>query len=380
MRRTTAILLLLARGAAAAAFVRPMSSFSCSSSSALSMINNLFNNKDSSSTSSTKRPTQQQQLPRDVKEAVSKCREATQAALADRTSRMTVDFPVGAKFGVEKKTKSSSKQQNLDSSDSKTPTRHDLQKSDRELSRIFVEMFQPVGGQHLTVAFNTVEEADAARMQWKGDPSAEARILSLDRRKSSAAKKKKKAKSKASAKGFAAKLAAEIDDDDSGNETGPFRLPDNTEVALIVAPGPKELIVIERICEAVGMGTLVVLLNARLPPSSSGSTTSSTNSNNYFGSPAAENLFTTDFETVFSLAAVTPQEAAPGCLLYRSYIASDWVLARKPAVGPPKTILAQATRPTEAECRAAWEDALEQLSGVEKNVETAMENVAQWFR
>ena len=344
------------------------------------MINNLFNNKDSSSTSATKRPAQQQ-LPRDVKEAVSKCREATQAALADRTSRMTVDFPVGAKFGVEKKTRSSSnkKQQNLDSSNNKAPTRQDLQKSDRELARIFVDMFQPVGGQHLTVAFNTVEEADAARTQWKGDSSAEARILSLDRRKSAAAKKKKKAKSKA-AKGFAAKLAAEIDDDDSGDkdETGPFRLPDNTEVALFVAPGPKELIVIERICESVGMGTLVVLLNSRLP-SSSGSTSTNT-SNNYFGSPAAEKLFITEFEPVFSLAAVTPQEAAPGCLLYRSYIASDWVLARKPAVGPPKTILAQAARPTEAECRAAWEDALEQLSGVEKNVETAMENVAQWFR
>ena len=41
-------------------------------------------------------------LPRDVKDAVSRCRAATQEALKNRMSRMDIEFPVGTKFGVEK--------------------------------------------------------------------------------------------------------------------------------------------------------------------------------------------------------------------------------------------------------------------------------------
>jgi len=316
-----------------------------------SMLQNPFNVNDS------RKGTKLPQLPRDVKEAVSRCRESVQSALQDRNSRMDVEFPVGTKFGVEKGGGKSKKKSAVDANDG-TPTRQDLQKSDRELARLFVEMFQPVGGENLVVAFNTVDEADAAKKQWKEDSSAMSRVVSMDRRKSSGGTKKKKPK----AKGFAAKMAAEIDD--SADESGPFQLPPNTEVALFVAPGPKELVVIERICESVGMGTLVVLLNARL----------STITN--FGSTAAEELFTKEFESVFSLGAA-PQEAAPGCLLHRSY-GSSWILARKPAVGQPKTILVQETRPTDSECAAAL-DALE-LSDMEKNVESAMENVAGWFR
>ena len=322
------------------------------------------------------------QLPRDVKEAVRKCREATQAALSDRISRMMVDFPVGTKFGVEPQVGGKSKKRQLSSDSSTTPTQFDLQKSDRELARIFVDMFQPVGGEHLVVAFNTVDEADAAKQQWQGDPSAASRILSLDRRRSSASSTKR---NKPGAKGFAAKLAAEINDGgDDSTTKGPFQLPDKTEVALFVAPGPRERVIIERICEQVGMGTLIVLLNSRVLSTTTTTTTTTTTN---FGSAAARQLFQQEFVTVFALGAA-PQEAAPGCLLYRSYNSSsgttssghggDWILARKPAVGPPKTILVQATRPTNEECREALEGL--ELSGLEKNVEMAMENVVGWFR
>jgi Domain of unknown function (DUF1995) len=306
------------------------------------MISNLFGSGDGG-----KLP----QLPRDVKEAVSRCREATQAALKDRISRIDIEFPVGTKFGVEKGGTAPTKRVDGDK-----PTREDLDKSDRELARIFVEMFQPVGGENLVVTFNVVETAEIAKKQWEGDPTAAARILSMDRRESAAKKKKAKVK------GFAAKLAAEIDDD--ADESGPFQLPSNTEVALFVAPGPRELVVIERICESVGMGTLVILLNARL------------SCINNFGSAAAEKLFLTEFEPVFNLAAA-PQDSAPGCLLHCAY-GKDWILARKPAVGQPKTILVQDARPTSDECKSAL-GSLE-LSEVEKNVESAMENVANWFR
>jgi hypothetical protein len=305
-------------------------------------------------------------LPRDVKDAFKQCRAAVQEALGNRLSRMDVEFPVGTKFGVEKApSKGKGKGNSSDSSSDNSPTQATLDQSDRELARLFVEMFQPVGGSNICAVFNDVALADAAKQRWKDDPSAESRILSLDRRKQAsggAPKKKKKV-----VKGFAAKLAAEVGDDSEDGAPsggGPFQLPEGTEVALFVAPGPKEIVIIERICQSAGMGTLVVLLNARL------------SSIDNFGSDAARKLFTQDFEPVFNLSA-GPQEAAPGCLLHRAY-PGDWVLARKPSVGQPKTILSQGERPLEEECRVAF-DALE-LTDVERGMENVLENVAGWFR
>ena len=319
------------------------------------MISNIFSGSDSG----------EKTLPRDVKEAVSKCRNAVQEALKNRVSRMDVEFPVGTKFNVEKGTTKRNNKNKAGDGGVNTPTRQDLDTSDRELARLFVDMFQPVGGDRITVAFTDVELANAAKQKWKGDPTAVSRIVSMDRRRSSAVKKKKK---KVKAKGFAAKLAAEIGDSSENSDSvvsdGPFELPNDTEVALFVSPGPKELVIIEKICRTVGMGTLVVLLNARLSMIDS------------FGTPTATKLFTEDFESVFSLAAA-PQEAAPGCLLYRAYPES-WVLARKPAVGQPKTIMTTEDRPTLDECRKAVEGM--ELSELEKGVENVAENVANWFR
>ena len=44
-------------------------------------------------------------LPKDGKDAVSRCRAATQEALKAQLSRMDIEFPVGTKFGVEKSPK-----------------------------------------------------------------------------------------------------------------------------------------------------------------------------------------------------------------------------------------------------------------------------------
>jgi hypothetical protein len=288
-------------------------------------------------------------LPRDVKEAVKTCREATQEALKNRISRMDIEFPVGAKFNIEK----GEARRNA----GETPTKDELDRSDRELARLFVDMFQPVGGDRIAVVFADVSAADKARKTWKGDTTAISNIVSLDRRKSQASKKKKK-----NSKGFAAKLAAEVEGE--MDMSGPFRLPGKTEVALFVAPGPKELITVEKICQEVGMETLVVLLNARLSAVSN------------FGSAATAELFLGKFESVFSLTA-GPQDAAPGCLLYRAY-PGRWVVARKPAVGQPKAVLEQSEKPTPDQVRVAF-DTLE-LTDIEKGVESAIENVAGWFR
>lgn len=289
-------------------------------------------------------------LPRDVKDAISRCRAATQEALKNRISRMDVEFPVGTRFGVEK-----AKKKGKALADG-GPTKDLLDQSDRELARLFVEMFQPVGGENIAVVFNEPQLSELAKKKWKGDIGASSRILSMGRQK--AAKSKKKV---SRAKGFAAKLAAEVDD--SSDESGPFVLPDNAEVALFVSPGPKELVAIEKISNEAGMGTLIVLLNARLSRVSN------------FGTDEAAKLFTEDFEPVFSLTAAS-QEAAPDCLLYRAY-PGDWVMARKPKVGQPKTLLTQAPKPTFDECVEAYE--AEEQGDFEKGVENALENVVGWF-
>jgi Domain of unknown function (DUF1995) len=311
------------------------------------MILDIFNG----STDAKKLP----QLPRDVKEAVTKCREATQAALQDRVSRMDVEFPVGTRFGIEK---SSIKKRKGQSIGDNKPTMEDLNRSDRELARIFIEMFQPVGGDKIVVCFNDVAIANEARKQFSEDSTAVTQILSLDRRKS--VKKVKKAPNM----GFAAKLAAEVEDD--FDESGPFRLPTKTEVAMFVAPGPKELIIIQRICESVGMGTLVILLNARLA--------SITN----FGSASGEALFRKEFKTVFSLCAASQNEA-PGCLLYCVY-GSNWILARKPSIGQPQTLLVQETRPNDYECKLIADKFGFEVNGELNIVENAVRGVTNWLR
>eukprot|EP00586_Coscinodiscus_wailesii_P013784 CAMPEP_0172496422 /NCGR_PEP_ID=MMETSP1066-20121228/87156_1 /TAXON_ID=671091 /ORGANISM="Coscinodiscus wailesii, Strain CCMP2513" /LENGTH=332 /DNA_ID=CAMNT_0013268719 /DNA_START=187 /DNA_END=1185 /DNA_ORIENTATION=- len=314
-----------------------------SSSSSLPMISFGGGNSSSNKTPS---------LPRDVKDAVSQCRTAVQNALQKRLSRMDVEFPVGTKFGIETSKKNSKKS----SSSSDGVTKDTLDTSDRELARLFVEMFQPVGGQNIAVVFTDDRLADLAKSRWKGEVNSDCVISSMNRR----AKKKPKAKSR----GFAAKLAAEMGDDpSSSSSSGPFSLPANCEVALFISPGPKELIAVERICRDVGMGTLVVLLNARLGAVEK------------FGSEEAKRLFCEEFEPVFHLGAA-PQDVAPDCLLFRSF-PEEWVMARKPKVGPPKTIGMSEKRMTREECLVAFESI--EVGKGEEVVEGVLENVANWF-
>ena len=301
-------------------------------------------------------------MPRDVKDAVSKCRAAVQEALQAKCSRMDIEMPVGAKFGVEKggAGKKSKKRLSADGDDAGAPTRDQLDQSDRELARLFVEMFQPVGGDNIAVVFKDMNLADAAKTKWKPD-FVECRVLAIDRKaKKGASASAEKGKKQKKVMGFAAKMAAEVQDD---GPSGPFELPSNIEVALFVAPGVKELIQVEKICETAGMGTLVILLNARL------------SSIPKFVSDDAQKLFQEDFESVFHLAAA-PQQEAPNCLLFRAY-PNQWVLARKPKVGPPKPILSQTTKPTPQECQSAFETL--ELGDVEKGIENVLENVAGWF-
>lgn len=307
------------------------------------------------------------QLPKDVKDAISKCRGAVQKGLEDKISRMDVEMPVGSNFGVENKKSSKNKRGNLSSltggdEEQEGLTMEKLNTSNRELARLFVEMFQPLGGQHISTVFSDQYLADQARQRWSNDVSAECNILAIDRKGKRGILKTGKKGKKKKAKGFAAKMAEEMEEESISS--GPFNLPKDTEVALFVAPGPKELIVIERICNEVGMGCVVILLNARLSLIDK------------YASDDARKLFE-GFETIWSLTAA-PQEDTPGCLLHRAYPGS-WVLARKPSVGPPKTIASkEGVKFSREECKEAFGKI--ELSELEKGTEKLAENMAVWFK
>ena len=258
------------------------------------------------------------------------------------------------------------------SSSSSGLTRDILDTSDRELARLFVEMFQPLGGQHISVVFHDSNLVEAAKLGWNKDPSAQCQIQSLNRgkvKKALVMKDKKgmgmggKGMSKKSKKkAFATKMNEEFDDETSG----PFKLPQDCELAIFIAPTVKDLVTIKRICNDVGMGTLVVLLNARL----------SLIDKQSFGSEDNEEFFKEEFESIFYLS-VAPQEAAPGCLMHRAY-PNDWIVARKPKAGSPKTISTFEEKPTQEECAQAY-DSIE-ISDIEKAAEGVLDNVSSWLK
>ena len=113
------------------------------------------------------------------------------------------------------------------------------------------------------------------------------------------------------------------------------------------------------------MGTCIILLNARLSLVEK------------YATVEARKLFTEDFEPVWSLSAA-PQDEAPGCLVHRSY-PGPWILARKPKVGPPKTIsLKEGGKFTSEECADAFGKI--EVSELEKGTEKLAENVVGWFK
>lgn len=291
---------------------------------------------------------------------------------------------MGTKFGVEKKTPSNKKGSGklasaLSSDDSKSSpsssglTRDILDTSDRELARLFVEMFQPLGGDHISVIFHDSNLADVAQQSWANDAGAECKIMSLNKRKKmrSAVKENRKGMGgmgmggktegrKSKNKAFATKMNEEFDDESSG----PFKLPNGCELALFVSPTVKDLVTIKNICDDVGMGTLVILLNARLSLVDN------------FGSDENREFYEKEFESIFYLS-VAPQESAPGCLMHRAY-PNDWIVARKPKTGPPKTISTYSSKPTDEQCSEAYGSI--EISDIERAAENVLDNVSGWLK
>merc|ERR1712185_875677 len=109
-------------------------------------------------------------LPRNLAEMVKNLKEAVQASLSGRQSRLAVEMPIGFEFGVEG-------QKAKRKGNAKVLTSDDVVRSDRELSRLFVGMFEGTGLIPL-ILFSSEAEAAAAKRQWDA-PGLEARVQAL---------------------------------------------------------------------------------------------------------------------------------------------------------------------------------------------------------
>ncbi|CAM9339966.1 unnamed protein product [Laminaria digitata] len=289
-----------------------------------------------------------QPVPRNIKDTVSSLRAAVQEGLKGQRSRMDVDLPFAARLGVE--TGDGDK-------DKKTATAADVERADRELARLFLEMFDVIGEQ-VVVAFPTDEDAKKATKAWaKGTPfkgtvtsmNPKAQKSAQMKRGSeavlgfaAAAANKKKKKKQAAAGGGGKKGGGEAAGagDHLAGRTGTARIaPPGTEVLLVVAPKQPELMVVQKLSNDLGQGCLVVLLNARLHQAN-------------FMDDEQRHFFEEEFESMFHLR---PVAAETEDFLYRAY-PKDWTVARKPKLGPPKVLHYQEKRPTQEEIMAAVEE------------------------
>ena len=280
-------------------------------------------------------------LPRDIKEVTNQLRGSVQAGLQARLSRMDVDLPIGADFGIERGEKRRK---------AGVIGAEDVVRSDRELARLFVEMFDGTGIKPLVV-FSDEAQAKRAKELW---PGVEARVAALGGASPPAPpvkqKKVSKKKSGGGGGGFGAAAAAPP-------SAAPTRalsaVPPATEVLFAVRPGPAQLDAIRAFSEASGMDRLVVLLNARvdtLPAEYAPFAESFTNAYTFVTDPTGA-------------AAAAQKEGGGGggadaapAVLWRAY-PDEWVVATKPKLGPPKQVATLSSRPSTETIDAAIEEA-----------------------
>lgn len=162
-------------------------------------------------------------LPRDIKEVVNQMRASVQSALQARISRIDVDLPIGAEFGVEQGGETRKRGAKLTSAD--------ISKSDREVARLFVEMFEGTGLRPL-VLFSEEKQAVRAKELWPG-VDARIAVLGAPTPKAQQPRKAAKKRSGGGGGGFGAPAAR------SGGAPAPKQLtavPPDTEVLFVVRP------------------------------------------------------------------------------------------------------------------------------------------------
>lgn len=298
----------------------------------------------------------QAELPRNIKEMVSQLRESVQAALSARESRIAVEMPIGFELGVEgerAKRKGSAR----------VLTSADIERANRELARLFVGMFEGTGLAPL-VLFPTEAEAAAAARLW-ASPDLEARVRALVPQSGVENAKPvgaARARGSGGGGGFGGGGFGSGGADKKGKglnaEAPPLTLvPAAAEVVVVVAPYEAQLRAVREFCVEAGLDKLVVLLNARLEDEME-----KTSASRRFFAHGGEGGFQTAYTFLTQPLGLNPREAegkdvikGDPLVLWRSY-PGEWVFARKPAIGPPRSLLVRAgseARPSVGEMRAS---------------------------
>ena len=103
----------------------------------------------------------QKQLPKNIKDSVDQLRGSIQAALQNRCSRIEVEMPYAANFGVEgRKTVKAEEMAKI--------RKDDAEGSDRELARLIAEMFKGTGiDENMCIAFPDSALAKKAVQRWE---------------------------------------------------------------------------------------------------------------------------------------------------------------------------------------------------------------------
>ncbi|CAM9361010.1 unnamed protein product [Phaeothamnion confervicola] len=278
-------------------------------------------------------------IPRNIKDTVSSLRKAVQAGLQSRCSRMDVELPFGARLGVEAGSKTED-EVSPNRAPGKTAGRAALERSDRELARLIIEMFSPIGD-NLVVAFATDAEARAAKSAWAAS-SYKGKIASFDsmgKAKSAPRRGGVGGGKGGGGGGFAKKMEALMAEPAEG--VGGGLVPPETEVFVVVAPQQKELTALERVLPELGMSCLVLLLNARLDQAK-------------FSGAAQQEAYLRDFEGVFHLSPLGREGDESESFVYRAFPAG-WTIARKPKLGPPKVLRVLEERPSPEAARLELE-------------------------
>eukprot|EP00277_Geminigera_cryophila_P043046 CAMPEP_0173065572 /NCGR_PEP_ID=MMETSP1102-20130122/5693_1 /TAXON_ID=49646 /ORGANISM="Geminigera sp., Strain Caron Lab Isolate" /LENGTH=341 /DNA_ID=CAMNT_0013932859 /DNA_START=52 /DNA_END=1078 /DNA_ORIENTATION=+ len=270
------------------------------------------------------------QLPKNLKDAVTQLRGSIQAALQNRVSRMDVEMPYAANFGVEGR-------KTVKAEDMSVVRQEDAEASDRELARLIAEMFKGTGiDENMVIAFSDSGQAKKAVRQWEFS-SVPGEVIVID------AKGKKAKSAKGGGSGFGAKK--NVDEEKAISASA---IPDGTEVLLIVAPTAKQLNAIETAASNLGMGCLIILVNARLDEI-------------VYASETQQSFFKSEFNRVFMLKP-SPLNTWKGGVLFRSY-PDDFQLCMPRTIGFPKILVQKDEMPTLEELNEAFKGEKESLEG-----------------
>jgi hypothetical protein len=182
--------------------------------------------------------------PIKISQVLTKMTQLTQKALQSRLSRIEIELPPNADFGLEKNSHSAS---NPDISRLEL-----VNKANRESARLFTDMFSSISSTTV-VLFPTESEASFARNLWGA--LFRGKVLSIDVPLTAAGATNLRSRRFTFEQQQQALLS-------SGNERDIY-VPEGTDVLIIAGPRQKDISKIQRLSAKLTDSTLIVLLNSR---------------------------------------------------------------------------------------------------------------------